>query len=32
VLDLRHSSRMEQVEAAPAVLELRLIVDVAHAA
>jgi len=32
VLDLRHSSRMEQVEAALAALGLRLIVDVAKAA
>jgi antitoxin HicB len=32
VLDLRHASRMEQVEAALAALGLRLIVDVARAA
>ena len=32
VLDLRHASRMEQVEAALAALGLRLIVDVAKAA
>jgi antitoxin HicB len=32
VLDLRHSSKMEQVEAALAALGLRLIVDVARAA
>ena len=32
VLDLRHSSRMEHVEAALAALGLRLIVDVARAA
>ena len=32
VLDLRHASRMEQVEAALAVLGLRLVVDVAAAA
>ncbi len=32
VLDLRHASRMEQVEAALAALGLRLVVDVARAA
>ena len=32
VLDLRHASRMEQVETALAALGLRLIVDVARAA
>jgi antitoxin HicB len=32
VLDLRHTSRMEQVEAALAALGLRLVVDVARAA
>jgi antitoxin HicB len=32
VLDLRHASRMEHVEAALAALGLRLIVDVARAA
>jgi antitoxin HicB len=32
VLDLRHASRMEQVEAALAALGLRLIVDAARAA
>ena len=32
VLDLRHASRMEQVEAALAALGLRLIIDVARAA
>jgi len=32
VLDLRHASRMEQVEAALAAIGLRLIVDVARAA
>jgi antitoxin HicB len=32
VLDLRHASRMEHVEAALATLGLRLIVDVARAA
>ncbi len=32
VLDLRHASKMEQVEAALAALGLRLIVDVAHPA
>ncbi len=32
VLDLRHASRMEQVEAALATLGLRLVVDVARAA
>jgi hypothetical protein len=32
VLDLRHASKMEQVEAALAALGLRLIVDVARAA
>ena len=32
VLDLRHASRMEQVEAALAALGLRLVVDVAKAA
>ena len=32
VLDLRHASKMEQVEAALAALGLRLIVDVAKAA
>ena len=31
VLDLRHASKMEQVEAALAALGLRLIVDVARA-
>jgi antitoxin HicB len=32
ILDLRHASKMEQVEAALAALGLRLIVDVARAA
>lgn len=32
VLDLRHASRMEHVEAALAALGLRLVVDVARAA
>lgn len=32
VLDLRHASKMEQVEVALAALGLRLVVDVAHAA
>ncbi|HJU20382.1 MAG TPA: hypothetical protein VJ770_28335 [Stellaceae bacterium] len=32
VLDLRHSSRMEQIEAALAALGLRLIIEVARAA
>jgi antitoxin HicB len=32
VLDLRHASRMEHVEAALAALGLRLIIDVARAA
>jgi antitoxin HicB len=32
VLDLRHASRMEQVEAALAALGLRLIVDLVRAA